>query len=42
MKKELFVEYVAPEMEVVLTKVEAGFEVSDIERAYLMEFDEVF
>lgn len=28
MKKELFVEYVAPEVEVVLTQVEAGFNIT--------------
>ena len=42
MKKELFAEYVAPEVEVVLTQVEAGFEVSDIERAYFFDIEDEF
>ena len=41
MKKELFAEYVAPEMEVISTDVEQGFLVSagsDIEEAEKRDF----
>ena len=40
--KNFFEEYVAPEFEVISAAVEAGFQISDIERALFFEIEEEF